>query len=105
MALHPHFGRTIRTLAVTGWLAGSSAWAAGADLDVLFPHEQNGRVLFSLQATPDAQVALVGDFNNWDEHATPMHHAGDGVFEASVPLVPGSYQYKFIVNGRRRLDP
>lgn len=105
MALHPHRNRTIRTLALASWLGCSTAWAAGADLDVLFPHEHNGRVVFSLQATPDAQVALVGDFNNWDERATPMRHSGDGVFEARVALAPGSYHYKFVVNGRRRLDP
>lgn len=105
MALHLHRSRTIRALAVASAMGCSAAWAAGADLDVLFPHEQNNRVVFSLEAPPDAAVFLVGDFNRWDDHATPMRHTGDGVFEARLALDPGSYHYKFVVNGRRRLDP
>lgn len=92
-------------LLLAGWLGCTAAVAADADLDALFPHERGGRVVFSLEATPDAEVALVGDFNNWDDHAIPMRHTGDGVFEAAVALEPGSYQYKFVVNGHRRLDP
>lgn len=106
MAPHLHLLRTLRAaLALASALGCTAAWGAGADLDGLFPHEHNGRVAFALQATPDAEVWLVGDFNGWDDRATPMRHSGDGVFEASVALEPGSYQYKFIVNGRRRLDP
>lgn len=92
-------------LVVTAWMGTAAAHGSGPDLDALFPHEHGGRVVFTLKATPDAQVALIGDFNQWDDQATPMRHTGDGIFEAAIALDPGSYQYKFVVNGRRRLDP
>lgn len=53
------------------------------------------------------EVALVGDFNGWDENATPMiRRANDGAWSARVPLAPGRHVYAFVVDGRRWLvDP
>jgi 1,4-alpha-glucan branching enzyme len=50
---------------------------------------------------PDAHdVSLVGDFNDWDESATPMAPRGaDGIWSVTVPLAPGRYQYSFLVDG------
>jgi hypothetical protein len=50
---------------------------------------------------PGAQaVSLVGDFNDWDESATPMAPRGaDGIWSVTVPLAPGRYQYSFLVDG------
>jgi Carbohydrate-binding module 48 (Isoamylase N-terminal domain) len=52
-------------------------------------------------------VALVGDFNGWDEHATPMiRRRDDGAWSAKLPLPPGRHVYAFVVDGRRWLvDP
>jgi hypothetical protein len=52
-------------------------------------------------------VALVGDFNGWDEHATPMlRRNGNGTWTAQVALPPGRYVYAFVVDGGRWLvDP
>jgi hypothetical protein len=45
-------------------------------------------------------VSLVGDFNDWDETATPMAARGaDGIWSVTVPLAPGRYQYSFLVDG------
>lgn len=44
-------------------------------------------------------VALVGSFNNWDKDADPMIRRPDGVFEFVISLNPGSYRYKFVLNG------
>lgn len=58
--------------------------------------------------TPGATaVSLVGDFNDWDETATPMRPvAGDGVWSVTVPLAPGRYRYSFLVDGMTWLaDP
>ena len=54
-----------------------------------------------------AEVALVGDFNGWDAHATPMiRRRDDGAWSAKVPLPPGRHVYAFVVDGRRWLvDP
>jgi hypothetical protein len=52
-------------------------------------------------------VSLVGDFNDWNELATPMTPvAGDGVWSVTVPLAPGRYRYSFLVDGMTWLaDP
>ena len=53
------------------------------------------------------KVALVGDFNGWDEHATPMvRRRHDGAWSAQVPLPPGRHVYAFVIDGKRWLvDP
>ncbi len=56
-------------------------------------------------AAPDAQhVALAGDFNNWDPQAQPMQRGPDGTWSVSLLLRPGTYQYKFVVDGEWRED-
>ncbi len=48
---------------------------------------------------PDAKsVSLVGEFNNWDANANPMQNE-NGTWKLTLPLAPGTYQYKFYVNG------
>lgn len=48
---------------------------------------------------PDAQsVALVGEFNQW--HAQPMAKEANGFWSLTIPLAPGIYGYKFLVNGK-----
>ena len=45
-------------------------------------------------------VFLVGDFNDWDETATPMKPLKDGRFKAALELEPGrEYQFRYLVNG------
>jgi hypothetical protein len=47
-----------------------------------------------------SSVALVGDFNDWDDAATPMTRAaGNGLWSVTVPLAPGRYRYSFLVDG------
>jgi len=44
-----------------------------------------------------SQVALVGDFNNWDKDVDPMVHQPDGTFQFIMALNPGIYHYKFVL--------
>jgi len=71
--------------------------------------EERGDVTrFDLVLPTEAEeVALVGDFNGWDENATPMvRRAGNTTWSARVPLPPGRHIYAFVVDGRRWLvDP
>jgi 1,4-alpha-glucan branching enzyme len=46
-------------------------------------------------------VTLVADFNQWDPKARPLKRDSGGLWKVTVRLVPGSYQYKFVVNGDR----
>jgi hypothetical protein len=91
-------------LVLVGGLAGTAAAATEVPLDDLFPRARGGRVLFRVEAPEDATVTLVGDFNGWNPTATPLAYAGRGVWEADVPLAPGEYEYKYVVNGRWLLD-
>lgn len=65
-------------------------------------------VRFDLRLPTTArEVAIVGDFNGWDENATPMmRREGDGSWSAHVPLTPGRHVYAFVVDGTRWIvDP
>ncbi len=44
-------------------------------------------------------VALVGDFNEWNEAATPMKPLKDGRFKATVELpVDQRFQFRYLVD-------
>ncbi|MGE0643130.1 MAG: isoamylase early set domain-containing protein [Nitrospira sp.] len=46
-------------------------------------------------------VAVVGDFNQWNPESKPMKREEGGLWKVKVSLAPGTYQYKFVVNGER----
>jgi 1,4-alpha-glucan branching enzyme len=51
-------------------------------------------------------VFLAGAFNQWDPGGKPMADAaGDGRYTATCLLAPGTYEYKFVVNGEWTVDP
>lgn len=59
------------------------------------------KVTFTLPADVQGETAhLVGDFNNWDENATPMKRKKDGSFEVTLNLpVNHEFQFRYLVNG------
>jgi 1,4-alpha-glucan branching enzyme len=60
------------------------------------------KVTFTLPDSVKAESAyLVGDFNNWDEKATPMKKAKKGgQFSITLELETGrEYQFRYLVNG------
>lgn len=66
--------------------------------------------LFRLDAGTDVQTVLVsGTFNGWGEtpeSADPLLDPdSDGMWELAIRLAPGTYQYKFLVDGAWQLDP
>jgi len=68
----------------------------------------NGAVTQFVLVAPNAHnVALVGDFNDWNVAATQLsRQSGDGMWEVTVPLQPGRYRYAFVVDGTLwRPDP
>ena len=64
-----------------------------------------GGVLFKLDAPGARQVAVIGDFNSWGEPIPLNDDDEDGVWIAIARLDPGTYQYKFIVDGEWTCDP
>ena len=62
-------------------------------------------VKFVLIAPQAARVAVVGDFNGWDETRTPAVRQADGTWSTFVELRPGRHVYSFIVDGQFIRDP
>jgi hypothetical protein len=57
-------------------------------------------VVFSLPAeTVAEQVALCGDFNDWAPEGISLARAADRSWQVTVPLAPGSYRYKYLLDG------
>ena len=58
-------------------------------------------VKFSLPSSIQGEtVHLVGDFNEWNETATPMKKQKDGSFAVTLKLDTGrEYQFRYLVNG------
>ena len=48
----------------------------------------------------DEEVTVVGDFNGWDEQATPMNQLKSGAWKARVKIDADSQaQYRYLVDG------
>jgi len=61
---------------------------------------------FSISAPEAGNVYVVGDFNGWRaDNSSRLEQLPDGVWEKRIALKPGSYKYKFIVDGEWRHDP
>jgi len=59
-------------------------------------------VRFMLRAPKAKQVSLVGDFNDWSVDQNPLSDPDEnGIWTISIPLDPGRYQYKFLVDGKQ----
>jgi len=81
------------------------------------PVEVEGGILFRYDSPAARMITLAGNFNNWggtqgggryDPTINPMFDEdGDGVWTIVMPLPPGRYQYKFVIdNGVRwEMDP
>ena len=50
-------------------------------------------------------VKVAGSFNNWQENKTLIDKDNTGVYRCQLRLIPGVYQYKFLVDGQWLLDP
>lgn len=60
---------------------------------------------FSFSAPDALSVSLVGDFTNWQSQPVHMKKDKNGVWKAVISLEPGTYHYRFLVNGEWRDDP
>ena len=53
---------------------------------------------FTFHAPDAMEVCLAGEFNCWDVQALRMRKNKEGVWTATVKLVPGSYEYKLFAD-------
>jgi len=69
------------------------------------PRSIEDGVIFVIRATGAQRVQLAGDFNDWNPDRTPLQHIERDTFQIKVPLTPGRYQYRYVVDGHWRNDP
>jgi 1,4-alpha-glucan branching enzyme len=60
---------------------------------------------FSFNAPAASTVMLVGDFTHWQKSPISLRKGRDGAWQTSVSLAPGTYHYRFIVDGEWQDDP
>ncbi len=65
-----------------------------------------GRTQAFAFAAPDAaNVQLVGEFTQWQEHPIQMEKGVDGIWRTTVILTSGAHYYRFLVDGQWCDDP
>ncbi len=102
--------------------AGNAATAAATETTTTTPPEpksteqkieefygvkQMGQeVIFSARFESAKHVLIAGDFNNWSPMSTPMQSNGrPGIWTTRLPLAPGRYRYRLVVDGKWITDP
>jgi Glycogen recognition site of AMP-activated protein kinase len=69
-------------------------------------HETEGKkTAFRLEAPSAHSVKLAADFTDWEKAPLKLTRHAKGVWQAVVPLAPGHYSYRFIVDGQWHDDP
>lgn len=64
-----------------------------------------GETIFAARFERATAVQLAGDFNNWSAEATPMRADMSGRWVTALPLRPGRYRYRLVVDGNWVTDP
>lgn len=63
-------------------------------------------VEFSCHAPEAKAVFVAGTFNDWKPDAAPLHnHLPNNKWIVTLPLPPGRYEYKFVVDGHWCCEP
>jgi 1,4-alpha-glucan branching enzyme len=63
------------------------------------------KIKFVYPAPEADKVSLAGDFNNWDTLANPMKKTKKGIWEVTVNLKQGKYEYRFYADEKWENDP
>jgi len=71
------------------------------------PAKKNNRIkeTFKLEAPSAGAVLLAGDFTGWETEPIKMKRDRTGLWTTTVPLDPGAYHYRFMVDGQWADDP
>ena len=84
--------------------APAQARAQPAPLVASAPVTTPAGVLFTVEAPAALEVHIAGDFNDWMPERAPMEPKGR-IWRAMLPLAPGRYRYRYVVDGEWRTDP
>jgi 1,4-alpha-glucan branching enzyme len=63
------------------------------------------KVIFSLPAPDAKNVSLVGCFTEWDKAPIVLKKQKNGLWKTTMSLAPGTYEYRFLVDGQWQDDP
>lgn len=75
------------------------------ECDFNAPRVENGKLVFWYHDDAARQVSIAGDFNDWNPTQTYFTKHASGMWYAALPLLlPGTYQYKLVVDGERWLE-
>lgn len=71
------------------------------------PQRCDEGVRFRVHAPEAQEVYLTGSFNHWNPGGIPLTPlpGQSGAWEVTLPLAPGNYEYRYIVDGRWVTDP
>jgi chromosome partitioning protein len=68
--------------------------------------QMNDAVMFITLYPRASTVQLAGDFNNWQPQNTSLEKVADnGVWQIKLPMSPGRYRYRLVVDGQWQQDP
>ncbi|MEZ4647680.1 MAG: alpha-amylase family glycosyl hydrolase [Candidatus Eisenbacteria bacterium] len=91
--------------AVTPGGTGTATIGGTAGGNSTAPRTGASGVLFQVAAPGAKDVFLAGSFNSWSADSQRMSDEDhDGVWTTSLPLSPGTYQYKFVIDGNWKED-
>lgn len=102
------FAPWMRRVMVTGGLSAGAAMVVTilGLLSLTTPRDDRGgkSVEIVFHAPEASNVAVAGDFNDWDTSRTRMRRDHSGVWRITLELRPGLYQYNFFIDGRQWAD-
>ncbi len=65
------------------------------------PEVTDGGIRFSVYSTEVKKIAIAGSFNNWSKSVDFLSRTDEkGVWEITLPLSAGRYEYKFVIDGK-----
>jgi 1,4-alpha-glucan branching enzyme len=62
--------------------------------------KSNGQVEFRFFRANASEVAVAGDFTQWQENAIAMRHEGNGWWVARLAIEPGEYRFRYVADGK-----
>lgn len=69
------------------------------------PQRVEDGMLFVVRAAGAKDVRLAGEFNGWNPDLAPLQPLRGSAFQIRLPLAPGRYQYRYVIDGSWRNDP
>jgi Glycogen recognition site of AMP-activated protein kinase/AAA domain len=69
------------------------------------PQPSESGVQFEADFPQAREVAVTGDFTGWSVEGEALVRQPDGMWRVELPIEPGVFEYKFIVDGVWKVDP